>query len=66
MNVKEMSVGCCENEVGNFFHEYNEKKCTCGMVFCFTCCKDTNVDQGGKHEVDFMLCPACGKDHYAE
>lgn len=46
-------------------HEYSEKTCPkCGAIFCYTCCLGQNVDQGGKYEPDFMLCPACGHDIY--
>lgn len=42
-------------------HEYSEENCPeCGAVFCFSCCLDTNVHQGGKYDEDFMLCPCCG------
>jgi hypothetical protein len=47
-----------------FIHEYAEKVCKCGEVFCFSCCKDTNVHEGGKYEPSFMLCPKCGADFY--
>lgn len=47
-------------------HEYAEKTCVCGEVFCYSCCGGTNVDQGGKHEPDYMYCPDCGADYYAE
>lgn len=51
----------CEN------HAYSEKKCQkCGQVFCYNCCLDQNVDQGGKYAPDFMLCPKCGHDYYAD
>ena len=45
-------------------HEYAEKNCICGAVFCFTCSGGTNVHEGGKYEPDFMLCPICGRDYY--
>jgi ribosomal protein L37E len=46
-------------------HEYADKTCPeCGRVFCYSCCRDQNVDQGGKYERDFMLCPQCGHDYY--
>ena len=47
-------------------HEYSEKICGCGKVFCYSCCGSTNVDQGGKYEADYMTCPACGLDYYRE
>jgi hypothetical protein len=47
-------------------HEYAEKTCKCGEVFCFYCCGGTNVHQGGKYEKDYMFCPSCGADFYAE
>ena len=48
-------------------HAYAEKICPkCGRDFCFDCCASTNVDQGGKHEKDYMLCPECGHDIYSE
>jgi len=51
----------CTNEG----HEYAQKTCSnCGRDFCYACCKGTNVDQGGKHEADFMICPHCGHDYY--
>jgi len=48
------------------YHEYAEKECACGAVFCYACCGGTNVDQGGKYDPDFMLCPKCGADYYKE
>ena len=58
--------GCGTNaEYG--VHEYAEKTCRkCGKVFCFSCCAGTNVHEGGKYEPDYMLCPACKTDFYAE
>ncbi len=47
-------------------HQYSEKICVCGAVFCYSCCGGTNVDQGGKYEPDYMLCPVCKADFYAE
>jgi uncharacterized protein with PIN domain len=48
-------------------HEYAEKVCKkCGATFCFSCCENTNVHEGGKHDPDFMTCPKCGQDYYAE
>lgn len=46
-------------------HQYAEKTCKCGHVFCFACCEDTNVHEGGKYEPDYELCPVCGADLYA-
>ena len=46
-------------------HPYATKKCPmCGHIFCYSCCRATNVDQGGKHEPDFMSCPKCGHNYY--
>jgi len=46
-------------------HKYEEKTCPkCGEHFCYACCGSTNVDQGGKYELDFMTCPKCGFDWY--
>ena len=46
-------------------HPYATKVCKkCGKDFCYNCCGSTNVDQGGKHEVDFMHCPHCDFDFY--
>jgi hypothetical protein len=48
-------------------HEYAEKACPkCGQVFCFSCCRGTNVHCGGKYDPDYMYCPGCGADYYAE
>ena len=48
-------------------HEYADKVCgACGKVFCFSCCHDTNVHEGGKYEEDYMLCPQCGYDYYSD
>lgn len=48
-------------------HEYSEKTCrSCGKDFCYSCCGSQNVDQGGKHEEDFMTCPTCGYDWYTD
>jgi hypothetical protein len=52
----------CENG----YHEYTEKECTCGHVFCWSCCSSTNVQEGGKYSEDFMPCPVRSKDFYAE
>jgi len=46
------------------YHEYAEKECACGAVFCYACCGGTNVDQGGKYDPDYMFCPECGADYY--
>lgn len=54
-------INCCE--LGN--HAYSEKRCECGVVFCYACCGGQNVDQGGKYQPDYMFCPACGQDYYS-
>ena len=49
----------------HYEHEYAEKICPhCGIMFCYTCCGGTNVDQGGKYDPDYMNCPNCGHDYY--
>jgi hypothetical protein len=54
-------VRTCEPENG--IHKYAIKKCVCGQVFCFECCKDTNVHEGGgSNMAPFMTCPKCGRD----
>jgi hypothetical protein len=56
---------CCINSPGH--HKYSGKVCPeCGTEFCYSCCAGTNVDQGGKHDPDFMLCPNCGHDYYSQ
>lgn len=55
-------IKCCM--IGN--HEYGEKICKCGTTFCYSCCRATNVDQGGKYKPNYMLCPTCGADYYKE
>lgn len=53
---------CDENH-----HDYAEKTCPeCGDVFCWNCCGNTNVHEGGKYDPDFMECPKCGHDWYAD
>ncbi|MBI9081888.1 MAG: hypothetical protein JEY79_19380 [Pseudodesulfovibrio sp.] len=48
-------------------HEYSPRIChACGQEYCFECCAGTNVHVGGKHEPDWMECPACGWDYYRE
>ena len=48
-------------------HEYADRICPkCGRDFCWACCGSTNVHEGGKHYPDFMECPECGHDWYAE
>ena len=48
-------------------HEYAERTCAqCGRDYCWSCCGATNVHEGGKHSPDFMECPDCGHDWYAE
>ena len=50
-----------------FNHEYAEKECPkCGQEFCYACCANTNVDEGHKYASDFMTCPSCGHDYYAD
>lgn len=62
----EFHEGCGEHAAFGV-HEYSEIECPkCGVVFCWNCCRSTNVHQGGKHEPDFMLCPSCGHDVYSE
>ncbi|KKU08884.1 MAG: hypothetical protein UX12_C0028G0001 [Candidatus Collierbacteria bacterium GW2011_GWC1_45_47] len=57
-----LGIGCAEH--GG--HEYADKTCSkCGAVYCYSCCGSQNVDQGGKHSPDYMLCPVCGHDWYA-
>jgi hypothetical protein len=46
-------------------HQYSANTCECGREFCYSCCGGTNVDQGGKYDPDYMLCPSCGRDFYA-
>ena len=49
------------------YHTYADKTCPkCGKTFCWDCCKDTNVHEGGKHQPDFMICPHCGHDYYSK
>lgn len=48
-------------------HEYSEVTCPeCEHIFCYSCCKGTNVDQGGKYDPDYMFCPQCGHDIYQD
>lgn len=50
-----------------FTHEYATKTCpSCGEIFCYSCCGSTNVEQGGKYEPDYMTCPSCNHDYYAQ
>ena len=54
---------CCPLSNDGQHHDYSAKTCPkCGKVFCYSCCGGTNVDQGGKHQPDFMSCPQCGHD----
>jgi len=46
-------------------HEYADKLCVCGHIYCYSCCSSTNVDQSGKYEPDFMICPVCHRDFYS-
>ena len=56
----------CDN-LNTGHHQYSVKVCTeCGTEFCYSCCAGTNVDQGGKYDPDFMLCPNCGHDYYSQ
>jgi MinD superfamily P-loop ATPase len=46
-------------------HQYVERECPkCGAVFCYSCCMLENVSEGGKYDMDKMLCPCCGHDIY--
>ena len=54
----------CDGEGG---HEYSGNICpNCGRDFCYSCWGSTNVHEGGKYDPDFMDCPHCGHDYYAE
>lgn len=56
-----------ENPCTEDGHEYADKVCqACGRDFCYSCCGGTNVDQGGKYDPDYMLCPQCGHDYYQD
>ena len=49
------------------YHVYSVKTCVnCNKNFCFNCCEDTNIHEGGKYEKDFMYCPNCGQDYYSD
>jgi len=49
------------------YHQYTVKTCPkCGADFCYACCGDTNVSQGGKHDPNYMYCPHCGWDYYSD
>ena len=64
--MKDHNNGCKMID-GEFtkYHEYNKKNCpNCEATFCYSCCGRTNVDQGGKHEPDYMTCPVCEHDYY--
>jgi hypothetical protein len=52
-------MGTCTKE-GT--HEYAEITCQCGTIFCWSCCRDTNVHEGGKYQPSYMICPICGTD----
>lgn len=55
-----MEYDCIED------HAYAERICPiCGAIFCFNCCGNTNVHEGGKYDPDFMNCPRCGHDIYS-
>ena len=55
-----LGIGC---DSENNSHKYADHKCPqCGAIFCYSCCGDTNRDQGGKYDPDYMLCPVCGHD----
>lgn len=63
------TIFCDDVQKGQDFdtHRYSSKTCQkCGHVFCYSCCKGTNVDQGGKYDLDYMHCPNCGHDYYSE
>lgn len=54
-----MTILCIPN------HKYAEKACLqCGQKFCWECCQETNIHNGGKHQPDYMLCPHCNHDYY--
>ena len=55
-----------EDGCWNDHHSYGTRECVCGEVFCWECCGSTNVHEGGKYQPDFMACPKCGADWYAE
>jgi len=53
-----LGLGC-----GKAGHRYATDTCPrCGAEFCWQCCGQTNVHEGGKHEPDYKLCPVCGHD----
>ena len=59
---KKKNAASCQEAGG---HQYADKQCPqCGKFFCYACCKNTNVDEGGKDSPDFMECPYCGHDYY--
>ena len=47
-------------------HEYATRECSCGETFCYACCGNQNVDEGGKYSPSFMNCPACGRDWFLD
>ena len=56
-------VDCSQNG----WHKYSERLCPkCGHVYCYACCQNQNIDEGGKYAKDFMICPRCGHDYYSE
>lgn len=59
MPEKNYWLSCTE---GGENHQYTAVVCECGHEYCYSCCGGTNVDQGGKYEPDYMLCPVCGKN----
>ena len=62
--VGRWSEGCFGRPEG---HKYASKTCPkCDGVFCWECCKDTNVHEGGKYAPDYMECPHCGHDYYSD
>ena len=62
--MKPRNEGCTKDGYG---HEYSERLCPkCESIYCYNCCRATNVDQGGKYQPDYMHCPHCGYDWYEE
>ena len=68
MNQNIKNIGCGPNwEPEDGAHQYSERTCPkCGRVFCWNCCGNTNVAEGGKYVADFMECPECGHDYFSE
>ena len=66
-NEEHRNEGCVDHGELGFAHQYSERDCPkCGAVFCWNCCQATNVHEGGKYTPDFMTCPVCGHDWYAD